>query len=79
MALAFNEPDVERLRLKRTLRQQELFKAGVITYNGVMLPSYAHGDHVLNATLEAVGLALEKVDISEREDACHRYVEIPLM
>ena len=30
MALSFNEPDAERLRLKRTLCQQELFKAGVI-------------------------------------------------
>jgi hypothetical protein len=39
MALAFDEPDVERLRLKRTLCQQELLRAGVITYNGVMLPS----------------------------------------
>jgi glutamate-1-semialdehyde 2,1-aminomutase len=79
MALAFNEPDAERLRLKRTLCQQELFKAGVITYNGVMLPSYAHGDHVLQATLEAFGLALERVGMAEREDAFHRYLEIPLL
>jgi glutamate-1-semialdehyde 2,1-aminomutase len=79
MALAFNEPDAERLRLKRTLCQQELFKAGVITYNGVMLPSYAHGDPVLQATLEAFGLALERVALAEREDAFHRYLEIPLL
>ena len=79
MALAFNEPDAERLRLKRTLCQQELLKAGVITYNGVMLPSYAHGDPVLQATLEAFGLALERVGLAEREDAFHRYLEIPLL
>jgi len=79
MALAFKEPDAERLRLKRTLYQQELLKAGVITYNGVMLPSYAHSDHVLEATLEALSLALEKVAIAERDNAFHRYVEIPLL
>jgi glutamate-1-semialdehyde 2,1-aminomutase len=79
MALAFHEPDPERLRLKRTLYQQELLKAGVVTYNAVMLPSYAHDDCVLQATLGALRLALEKVLIAEREDAFHRYIEIPLL
>jgi glutamate-1-semialdehyde aminotransferase len=79
MALAFQEPDAERLRLKRTLCQQELLRAGVITYNGVILPSYAHDDEVLHMTLEAVGLALEKVGTATREDAFHRYLEIPLL
>jgi glutamate-1-semialdehyde 2,1-aminomutase len=79
MALAFNEPDAERLRLKRTLYQQELLKAGVITYGGVMLPSYSHGDHVLKSTFEAVGLGLERVGVAEREDTFHRALEIPLL
>jgi glutamate-1-semialdehyde aminotransferase len=79
MALAFNEPDDERLRLKRTLYQQELLKAGVITYNGVMLPSYAHTDHVLQTTLEALGAALDKVGKAECTDAFHAYLEVPLL
>ena len=58
---------------------EELLKAGVITYNGVMLPSYAHDDRVLQATLEAFGLALEKVGMAERDDAFHRCLEIPLL
>jgi len=79
MALAFDEPDPERLRLKRTLYQQELLKAGLTTYNGVMLPSYAHHDRELETTLGAHVVALEKVRQAEREDAFHRYLEIPLL
>lgn len=79
LALAFNEPDAERLRLKQTLYQQELLKAGVVTCGGAMLPSYAHGDEVLQATLQALGLALDTVRIADRDDAFHRYLEIPLL
>ena len=79
MALAFHEPDAERLRLQRTLCQQKLLKAGMITYNGVILPSSTHSDHDMQATLEAFGLALEKVGKAGREDTFHRYLEIPLL
>ena len=58
MGLAFDEPDPHRFSLKRTLYQQELLKSGVITYDGVMLPSFAHDDAVLAVTLAAIRNAL---------------------
>src|SRR5262249_10305289 len=56
MALVFLDSDAERSRLKRTLYQQQLLKAGVVTCGGTMLPSYAHDEQALETTLEAVGL-----------------------
>ncbi|MBW1780431.1 MAG: aminotransferase class III-fold pyridoxal phosphate-dependent enzyme [Deltaproteobacteria bacterium] len=79
MALSFDEPDPERLNLKRTLYLQELLKSGIVTYNGIMLPSYAHHDKVLDMTLDVVGKALETVATAEKEDDFHRYLEIPLL
>jgi glutamate-1-semialdehyde 2,1-aminomutase/spore coat polysaccharide biosynthesis protein SpsF len=74
-------PDVDRLsaRLKRTLFMQELLKEGVITVNGVMLPSAAHDGLVLGQTLTAVGAALEVVAHAERSADFNRYIEIPLL
>ncbi|MFP4085552.1 MAG: aminotransferase class III-fold pyridoxal phosphate-dependent enzyme [Desulfobacteraceae bacterium] len=79
MVLAFDEPNPERLRMKRTLYMQELLKAGVVTYNGIMLPSYAHDDAVLKMTLDSVGNSLEKVVHAERQADFHGYLEIPLL
>ena len=77
MALIFEEPDVERLHMKQALIHQELLKEGVTTYNGVMLPSYAHDEPVLERTLTAMGNALEVVATADRRNEIERYLEIP--
>ena len=77
MGLAFDEPDPHRFSLKRSLYQQELLKAGIITYDGVMLPSFAHDDAILTATLAAVRNALGTVAQAEREGDFDRYLELP--
>jgi len=79
MALTFDEPDDLRLRMKRTLYQQELLKSGVVTYNGIMLPSYAHNQEILALTLDAIGNALEKIAKAEQNNAFHDAIEIPLL
>jgi glutamate-1-semialdehyde aminotransferase len=77
MGLMFDEPDEHRRRLKRALYNQELLKAGVITYDGVMLPSYAHDDSVLAAALEAMRLALGVVARAAASDELETRLEIP--
>lgn len=76
--LVFGEPDPQRLLLLRALYIQELLKEGIITYNGVMLPSYAHDDRTLQETLTAMTLALERVDRSARNATLHRDLDFPL-
>ena len=56
--LAFEERDVGRLRPAGTLYIQELLRYGLITYNGVMLPAFAHNEATLEQTLSAVRAAL---------------------
>ena len=75
--LVFTEPDARRLVLKRTLYHQELLKAGVVTYDGLMLPSYAHETAALTSALTGVRRALAVVARAEREDRFDRYLEIP--
>jgi glutamate-1-semialdehyde aminotransferase len=75
--LVFAEADARRLALKRTLYQQELLKAGLVTYDGLMLPSYAHDTASLAEMVEAVRHALGVLARAEREDALERYLEIP--
>ena len=77
--LAFTETDPLRLTQLRTLYQQELLKGGIITYNGVMLPSYAHDLSAFQQTLEVIVKALEVVKRALHEDALDRYIEIPLL
>ena len=77
LGLMFRDADALRCRAKRTLYQQELLKQGVVTFGGLMLPSYAHNDATLVRTLAAVRGALEVVGAAEREDAFDRYLEIP--
>jgi len=79
MALHFDEPNPERLGLKRTLYIQELLKSGIITYNGVMLPSYAHDDRVFDRTLTGIEKALETVSAAAQQGDFHAYIEIPLL
>jgi glutamate-1-semialdehyde 2,1-aminomutase len=77
-AVAFREPDPERLALKRTFYQQELLRAGVVTYNGFMLPSYAHDEEAFAWTVEAVDAALANLVAADRADALHQRLAIPL-
>jgi glutamate-1-semialdehyde 2,1-aminomutase len=77
MGLTFDEPDPDRLGLKRILYQQELMKAGIITYDGVVLPSFAHDDAVLTVTLAAIRDALGVLARAEREGDFDRYLELP--
>jgi glutamate-1-semialdehyde 2,1-aminomutase len=79
MGLAFDEPDRDKLRLKRTLYYQELLKFGVITYNGIMLPSYAHNDAVFQETLKAIQFSLEQVKMADHTDSFSEHIEIPLL
>ncbi|MBT3255534.1 MAG: aminotransferase class III-fold pyridoxal phosphate-dependent enzyme [Deltaproteobacteria bacterium] len=78
-ALIFHESDADRLRLKRTLYIQELLKRGITTYNGIMLPSYAHDDLIMEKTLEAMGETLERIAHAEKQNNFERYLEIPIL
>jgi glutamate-1-semialdehyde 2,1-aminomutase len=75
--LVFAEADPRRLILKRTLYRQELLKTGLVTYDGLMLPSYAHDAAALEGAVDAVRHALGVVARAEREDDLERYLEIP--
>ena len=79
MAVIFHEADPDRLRLKRTLYIQELLKQGITTYNGIMLPSYAHDDLIMKQTIEAIGETLERVAHAERRNDFESYLEIPIL
>lgn len=76
--LVIHEPDPDKLRLLRTLYLQELLRRGVITYSGVMLPSYAHDDQALDHTLAAISSAIGVVQRSESRGNLHRDLEMPL-
>ena len=58
---------------------QELLKGGVITVNGVLLPSSAHDAAVMDRALEAIGAAFEVVAWADRTDGFERLIEIPLL
>ena len=75
--LVFGERNPSQLLLLRALYIQELLKEGIITYNGVMLPSYAHDEKALQETLAAMASALERVCRSDRDGALHRDLDFP--
>lgn len=79
--LHFEELDTQKRRLLRTLYLQELLRRGVITYSGVMLPSYAHRDMELEHTLSAAAAALQTVSLHARggNEGLHRAIEMPLL
>ena len=79
MALIFDEPDEERLRRMRTLYIQELLKGGMTTYNGIMLPSYAHDDEVFDQSIAIIAKALEVTAEAHRHNDFDRHIEIPLI
>ena len=73
----FERQDPLLLQLERSLFQQELLKAGIFTYNGVMLPCYAHDEGTLERTLTAFGTALEVVARTAQRGDWERMLEIP--
>jgi glutamate-1-semialdehyde aminotransferase len=77
LGLCFTETDARRLVLKRALYHQELLKAGLVTYDGLMLPSYAHDVEACVAAVAANRRALGVVARADREDDLDRYLEIP--
>jgi glutamate-1-semialdehyde aminotransferase len=77
MLLAFAEPDVRRRTLMRTLVQQELIKAGVLTTQNLLLPSVAHDDEALEITRRAFEHALEVLAKAMKTDRFAAYLEIP--
>ncbi|MFH7243346.1 MAG: aminotransferase class III-fold pyridoxal phosphate-dependent enzyme [Spirulina sp.] len=79
MGLVFDEPSPELLRLKRTLYYQELLKAGIVTYNGIMLPSYAHNEATFHTTVHGIEMALDQVCHATSKQDFHRRIEIPLL
>ena len=80
-AMAFDEPDRGRLTLMRTLYIQELLRGGLITYGGIMLPSYGHDEPTLSRTIDVMSRALQRVHRANQrgEMALHREIEIPLI
>ncbi len=73
----FAEPDAYRLALKKALYQQELLAAGLSTYNGIMLPSYAHDEEVLERALTIIGGALRTVAEAEEKNDFDARLDIP--
>ena len=81
MVLNFDEPNRRRRQLIRTLYIQELLRGGMITYTGVMLPSYAHTEDELSETLSIIEKALGKLSMANAssELSLHRAIEMPLI
>jgi glutamate-1-semialdehyde aminotransferase len=79
MIYRFNEPDGLQRSLKRTFLQQELLQRGIITYQGYMLPSTAHGEPEMEQTIAAFREALQRVEEVESKQAFVRYLDIPLI
>ena len=79
MIYRFNDPDIRLRSFKRTLLQQELLKGGILTFQGYMLPSMAHGDPEKEKTISVFRSAFNTVKRVSLEDAFARYMEIPLL
>lgn len=82
--LDFEGQELEQIRLMRALYLQELLRGGIITYAGVMLPSFAHTPGELDLTLRCVDAALQRVarccDAGSQDavrTALHRALEMP--
>ncbi|QOV90591.1 aminotransferase class III-fold pyridoxal phosphate-dependent enzyme [Humisphaera borealis] len=68
MVYRFNEPDLNRRTLLRTLLHRELLARGILTFRGFMLPSAAHGDAELERTVDGFRGAFAAI----RQAAAHR-------
>ena len=79
LLFVFREPDPIRRRWKRTLLMQELLREGIFTVSGMMLPSYAHDDEVLQRAVAAYGQAFELIAHADRRGDLPRYIELPLL
>ncbi|HEV2806654.1 MAG TPA: aminotransferase class III-fold pyridoxal phosphate-dependent enzyme [Chthoniobacterales bacterium] len=79
MLVAFDEPNAHRRTLMRTLLQQELLKAGVLTTKNLFLPSVAHDDIALDETRAAFDQALQVVAEASATDRFAAYLEIPAL
>jgi glutamate-1-semialdehyde aminotransferase len=77
--VVFLDNNVSSVRLKRTLYFQELLKRGIMTYNGFMLPCYAHDERALGEALQSAGEAFECVAQATRNGTLERIIEIPLL
>jgi glutamate-1-semialdehyde aminotransferase len=82
--LHFDAQDRRRAHLMRAIYLQELLRGGIITYAGVMLPSYAHTGVELDSTLCCIDAALLRVARCCEADseaavltALHRALEMP--
>lgn len=75
----FNDRDETLRALKRTLLQQELLKAGVLTFRGFMLASLSHTEKQVTETSAAFRSALAKVQQATEKDAFTSELEIPLV
>ena len=77
MSLVLGEPDPMRRIQMRTLMQQETLRAGLSTYNGVMLPCYAHDDSTLAETMRLFERAAEVVTNAAAKGRLEDALQIP--
>jgi glutamate-1-semialdehyde aminotransferase len=77
LIVAFEHDDPRRVTLMRTLLQQELCKAGVLTYQNTMVPSWAHDDAAFAATCTAFASAFRVIADAEASDRFAEHLEIP--
>jgi glutamate-1-semialdehyde 2,1-aminomutase len=78
-SLVFDEPDPITRRLARTLYMQELLGAGLVTVSGVMLPSFAHSEEVVEETLRRLHEVLTVLGQAWRRRDFDQRIEIPLL
>ena len=79
MIYKFHEPDELQRALKRTFLQQELLQRGILTFQGYMLPSIAHGEKEMGQTISAFRDSLRRVQEVSSEQTFARYLDIPLI
>ncbi len=79
MIYCFDEPNLHRRRVQRTLLQQELLQRGVLTFMGFVLPCYAHGDKELDFVVSAFRESLRKVRDVMASGRYAGHLEIPLV
>lgn len=77
--LTFQDGDLYRRRLKRTLYFQRLLEQQIVTVTGVMLPSYAHTNAIVDRSLEAIGSAIQSIAEADRAGTLEQAIDIPLL
>ena len=79
MIYRFNDSDIRLRSFKRTLLQQELLKGGILTFQGYMLPSIAHGEQEKDKTTSVFRAAFKLVNEVSSKQQFARYLELPLL